>query len=216
MREKQVYKLLASITEHAKGFWEFTSQEAQWVVFNPLIAIDIFVSAIRARIKKNFSIWKTIGGNIEKGKISHPDFDGSFEKSKCVITREAEILFARVEQYFWGEGTSYDLTITTPFELGFFKGATKEEIDDRAKILGLNYCTGDMMKRLRVAYQDQPVEECLFVAMKSINIDGRDSMIFSLKNEKGSLILTGVSTVQKTFWESDDKLIFVVPRVLNK
>ena len=45
----QVAKLLGVLVEHARFFLAFTAEDAQWVIQNPQLAINLFVGAVKNR-----------------------------------------------------------------------------------------------------------------------------------------------------------------------
>ncbi|MEK7097810.1 MAG: hypothetical protein AAB906_03110, partial [Patescibacteria group bacterium] len=53
-------------------------------------------------------------------------------------------------------------------DLGFKRGATTEEIYKRAKELGLELCPAEVGPNYRLKYQDQPLNEWIYIGMKQI------------------------------------------------
>jgi predicted peroxiredoxin len=65
-----------------------------------------------------------------------------------------------------------DLVLFSVEQLGFPKGATLQQIYDKAKEFGLELCPPQVGPELRLNYKDQPMDEYLVIAMNSI--DDRD------------------------------------------
>ena len=66
-------------------------------------------------------------------------------------------------------------------QLGFPKGATLQQIYDKAKESGLELCPPQVGPELRLNYKNQPMNEYLMVAMNSINDRGGDPGLFGLR-----------------------------------
>lgn len=64
--------------------------------------------------------------------------------------------------------TEVELVVVSVAELGFSNGATFDQMVNRARELGLDLCPAEVGPALRMCYRDQPKDEWLKIAMKSI------------------------------------------------
>jgi len=81
------------------------------------------------------------------------------------------------------EMTLVRLTVS---DLGFKTGATTEKIYERAKALGLELCPPDTGPNYRLKYQNQPLNEWIYIGMKQITDSGGRPDVFRLaRNDRG-------------------------------
>ena len=106
------------------------------------------------------------------------------------------------------EATEVDLVKVTVAELGFTKGARRDQIYERAKELGLVLCPSEVGPQLRLQYQDQPSGDWVFIGMEPINASDSHPCVFSAGCYASGLWLDGG-------WGRPDDVWFpVVPWVL--
>ena len=75
------------------------------------------------------------------------------------------------------EPVEVDLIVLSIAELGFLNGCTIDEIYKAAQKLELELCPAEVGPQLRLQYNDQPMDECLLVAMEPV--------VYSSGNQKG-------------------------------
>ncbi len=106
------------------------------------------------------------------------------------------------------EETELDLVVVSVAELGFKKGATREQIYARAKELGLDLCPAEVGPQLRLQYKDQPNSEWLIIAMEPIaDSDGRLKLFF-VKRFDSDLWLYSYCVKPGLVWYSVDRFVF--------
>ncbi|OGY56525.1 MAG: hypothetical protein A3H67_04255 [Candidatus Buchananbacteria bacterium RIFCSPLOWO2_02_FULL_46_11b] len=76
-------------------------------------------------------------------------------------------------------------------DLGFPKGATTEEIYQKAEELGLELCPAETGPQLRKQYINQPLDEWLNIGMKQIVDSDGSPNVFYLRRLGGGLWLRG-------------------------
>jgi len=112
----------------------------------------------------------------------------------------------------------YDLVKVSGLDLGFDKPVTREQINSRAKDLGLALCPQGLGPLLRNLYPDQPLYEWLLMAMEPIPDSDGAPHIFSLghiddlKGIGTRLWLSAVSGLDDYRWAPSYIWVFVVPR----
>ena len=82
-----------------------------------------------------------------------------------------------------------ELVRLTVKDLGFPNGATTQEIFDKAKTFGLDLCPAEVGPQLRLQYEDQPLGEWLYIAMKQITDSGGGPLVFCLVRDGDGLWL---------------------------
>lgn len=110
-------------------------------------------------------------------------------------------------------------------DLGFSEGATTKEIigtendvdqyghsapftAGRGTNLGLELCLPEVGPRLRLAYNDQPLDERLYVAMKPIESSDGEPRIFVLEHSAKGLSLDAARARPDDRWPPSDVFIF--------
>ena len=110
-------------------------------------------------------------------------------------------------------------------ELGFAEGALTREIigsdqdrdlfgnaapftGGRGNRLGLELCPPDLGPNLRLEYEDQPLGERLYIAMKPINSSDGEPRIFAVANNADGLSLDAARARPDDAWAADDKFVF--------
>src|SRR4030042_3239242 len=118
-------------------------------------------------IQFEFKVFKTI--TLGTGLKTPGDFRKSFKDNGCRIGDWANDILGRPAFTVATEETELDLVVVSVAELGFKKGATREQIHARAKELGLDLCPAEVGPQLRLQSKDQSNGEWLVVAMEPIH-----------------------------------------------
>lgn len=112
-------------------------------------------------------------------------------------------------------------------DLGFPQGATTREIigtchdadqngnsapftGSRGRQLGLELCTPDIAPNYRLEYQDQPLHERLYVAMRPIASSDGEPRIFVIGHNAGGLSLDAALARPDDKWHPNDKFMFCI------
>ena len=109
------------------------------------------------------------------------------------------------------EETEVDLVKVTVAELGFKKGARRNQIYERARDLGLELCPPEVGPQLRLQYQDQPNGEWILVAMEPIVDSDGDPRLFDVGRDASGLWLYSCWCAPGRFWDADDQWVFCRP-----
>ncbi|MCX6754330.1 MAG: hypothetical protein NTU81_00670 [Candidatus Nomurabacteria bacterium] len=95
-------------------------------------------------------------------------------------------------------------------DLGLKSGATYGDICARACELGLGLCPFETGAQLRLEYKEQPYNEYLHIAMKSI-LDTNDCpSLFSVVSKNNFLWLDASYGFSIGFWFPNDRFIFSI------
>lgn len=105
-----------------------------------------------------------------------------------------------------------DLVMVTVAELGFKKGARRDQIYERAKELELELCPPEVGPQLRLQYRDQPNGEWVLIGMEPIADSGGDLDVFSVERDDSELWLDSDWGYPDDFWDADDRWVFRLPR----
>jgi hypothetical protein len=149
--------------------------------------------------KTKFLIWKQI---TVKGK---PDLY-KFKVSAEALNMSEKIRYPREKTIDLVKLQVKDLEISAEFP-------TTTQIYARAKELGLELCPAWVGPQLRVDYEDQPIDEWLFVAMEPIADSGGDPSVFRLGRDGGLLWLRGSWAEPDSRWYPDYQFVFSFPQV---
>lgn len=156
-----------------------------------------------------FKTWKTI--KLGTGLKTAEEFrrvlrDGEFRLSDWASDILGKPAFKAAD-----EETEVDLVKVTVAELGFKKGARRNQIYERAKELGLGLCPPEVGPQLRLQYQDQPNGEWILVAMEPIiDSDGRPC-VFGVGRDDSGLWLSSSWSYPDDFWHPDSQWVFCRP-----
>ena len=103
------------------------------------------------------------------------------------------------------ESTLIRLTVA---DLGFKSSATTDQIYERAQILGLELCPADTGPNYRLKYQNQPLNEWIYMGMKQIADSGGGPSVFRLGRGVGGLWLSVRWARPDSEWSPDYKFVF--------
>ncbi len=125
----------------------------------------------------------TIGGKtveellveLKKQKINiSPDAESMLKSDKFIVSERSE---------------NFTLVRLKVRDLGFTREPTTDEIYAKAKSLGLELCPAEVGPHLRLQYQDQPLGEWFYVAMKQLIARGVIPSVFELGRDDDGLWL---------------------------
>ncbi len=110
------------------------------------------------------------------------------------------------------EAYEVDLAVVAVAELGFTKRTTNRKIWCRAQELSLALCPPEVALYLRLAYGEQPANECFWVAMKQISDSCGFLSIFEVFHNGAELWLNANRAHPDDEWDPATLLVFVIPR----
>lgn len=206
--DRQTAKFLAVVGENMP---ELSGNVMQGWIQNP--------RAVQKALRKAFcppsKVWKTI--NLGTGLKTVKDFrhalrDGEFGLSDWASDILGKPAFTvDIALTVLIKKTKVDLIKVTVGELGFKKGARRDQIYERAKKLRLELCPPEVGPQLRLQYQDQPNGEWILVAMEPIiDSDGR-SRVFSVERHDTEMWLYCVLARPIDFWDANRLWVFCRP-----
>ena len=114
-------------------------------------------------------------------------------------------------------------------DLGFPDGATTREIigtegdtdsfghsapftAGKVQQMGLCLCLAEVGPQFRLQYEDQPLHERLYVAMKPIATSDGEPRIFVLAHKDDGLSLDAIPARAYDYWDPNDKFVFCLQR----
>ncbi len=104
------------------------------------------------------------------------------------------------------------LVVVKVEELGFEKGATRQDIYAAAKKRGLELCPAEVGPQLRLQYPDQPRDEWLIVGMEPTTDSAGHLRLFDVGYSDGARWLNGDYVNCGLVWRADDRFVFIQPR----
>ena len=93
-------------------------------------------------------------------------------------------------------------------DLGFARGGTTDQIYARAQEMGLELCPPDTGPNYRLKYQDQPMNEWVYVGMKQIPDRDGDPHVFHLERSAVGLWLYDSWASPDDEWSPDVEFVF--------
>ncbi|MDO8569521.1 MAG: hypothetical protein Q7R89_01945, partial [bacterium] len=103
------------------------------------------------------------------------------------------------------EATLIRLTVA---DLGFKSSATTDQIYERAQILGLELCPADTGPNYRLKYQNQPLNEWIYMGMKQITDSVGRPDVFRLGRFDDGLWLHDDWAEPVSEWRPHDEFVF--------
>lgn len=195
-------ELLAHFGVNSEHF-EKLRKASSWVqqqVAQAIIASE--ESYFTERFKKIFETFKAIKlgtyGDASK-------FRKALEKAGIQIGSWGSDILNKVTV---GPRESIELVRVTVAELGFAKGATRQEIYQRAFDLGLSLCPAEVGPQLRLQYKDQPMGEWLLIGMEPIADSDGYPLVFLVERGRYGLWLSGRYGLADGFWNPDGVWVF--------
>ncbi|MBA3047005.1 hypothetical protein KKC83_04475 [Patescibacteria group bacterium] len=172
-------------------------------------AMDSLQTAIEGifhSIPGNWAVWKTI--QLGTGLKTADEFRRAMKGGGFRISNWANDIIGKSS--ISSEKAELDLAVVTVAELGFLKGATRKEIYERARLLGLELCPPEAGSQLRLQYRDQPAGEWLFIAMHPIEDSDGGPSVFHVERLGGVLWLGTRCDYPGLVWDPDYRWVFAL------
>ena len=205
--DRQTAKFLAVVGENMP---ELSGDVMQGWIQNPKAVQKALSNAFcPPEATSRFNVWKTI--KLGTGLKTAEEFrrvlrDGEFRLSDWASDILGKPAFKAAD-----EETEVDLVKVTVAELGFKKGARRNQIYERARDLGLELCPPEVGPQLRLQYQDQPNGEWILVAMEPIIDSGGGPRLFRVGRDDSGLWLVSYWGFPDGFWFPDNQWVFCRP-----
>lgn len=153
--------------------------------------------------------------DLEIGGKTAKDLEKELKEKKINISDYIKDMIASKEFTTQKNPEQTDLVRLTVKDLGFPGGATTKEIYQRAEELGLELCPAEVGPHLRLKYQDQPLNEWIFIGMKQIA--GRDGYpnVFGLARYGGGLWLHDDWARPDDRWFPELRFVFRLRKLKN-
>ena len=162
-----------------------------------------------------FKVFKTIKLGIP-GLKTADDFRKSLKDNGFKVGDWANDILGKPAFTVATEETELDLVVVSVSELGFKKGATREQIYARAKERGLDLCPAEVGPQLRLQYTDQPNGEWLVIAMEPIRDSDGSLGLFGVEHAGHGLWLSGYYDDSDNVWGAYDQWVFARSRKYQK
>ncbi|MEK7537278.1 MAG: hypothetical protein AAB584_02450 [Patescibacteria group bacterium] len=168
--------------------------------------VERFADFISESALRVFAIWKTIKLGLHK---SPEAYENTFEAASFRISDYARKILKKISVS--QTEVELDLVKVTPAGLDL-KNPTYQRICDRAIELGLEKCPREVGPALRLAYQNQPYREWLWVAMEPEAGSDGVLRVFGVVRDDDELWLHALWFSPRSTWRGDDRFVFVRPR----
>ena len=159
--------------------------------------------------ERQLKVWKTI--KLGTDFRTADDFRKALKGNGFNIGDWANDILGKPAFMVATEETEVDLVKVTVAELGFKKGARRNQIYERARDLGLELCPPEVGPQLRLQYQDQPNGEWILVAMEPIVDSGGDPELFYVERHGSGLWLSSRWGNPGRFWLAGSQWVFCRP-----
>lgn len=183
-------------------------------VWNKLSNSDRFPSEVVTEPKPgDFQTWRTLKLGTLK---TADDFRKALKKVGSIDDWVDDILG---KPSFIASKTKSEvgLIVCSVEELGFKDGATRRQIYDRAKEIGLNLCPAEVGPQLRLQYKSQPNGEWLLIAMEPItDLDGTLRMFYVERFCNGERRLNGCYSDPRNFWRGGSRWVFLRHKISSQ
>lgn len=163
---------------------------------------------------QDFQTWRTI--KLGTGLKTADDFRKALKKVGGIGDWADDILG---KPAFTASDTEskVELVVRSVEELGFKDGATREEIYNRAKEIGLDLCPAEVGPQLRLQYKDQPKGEWLLIAMEPITDSDGGLYVFGVgRRDDGMQWLRGYYGSSDFFWHGNFRWVFLRRKVSSQ
>jgi len=175
---------------------------------------NIYTSFPEGRIRRESN---KAGGNSDEMLIRE------LKQNKIIINDDifdAEQMMKNSEFKTLESSEEFDLVRLKVRDLGFTDAhnPTFDQINDRAKQLGLEPCPPEIGPELRLKYKDQPLGERVHIVMKPIVISSGGlslKRIFELGRNKYGLYLKGFPQTPNFTWPINCEMVFCVRKKLK-
>lgn len=156
---------------------------------------------------QDFQTWRTL--KLGTGLKTADDFRKALKKIGSIGDWADDILG---KPAFMASDTEseVELVVRSVEELGFKDGATREQIYNRAKEIGLDLCPAEVGPQLRLQYKDQPKGEWLLIAMEPITDSHGGLRVFRVERHgDGKQWLYGYDGDPVNFWLGRNRWVFL-------
>ena len=203
--DRQTAKFLAVVGENMP---EISGEVMQRWIENPRAVQKALSNAFcPAETSPKFKVWKTI--KLGTGLKSAKDFRRALKDGGFKISDWANHILGKPAFTVATEGTEVGLVKVTVAELGFMKGARRDQIYSRAKELGLELCSSEVGPQLRLQYQDQPNGERVLIGMVPITDSYGDLLVFDVWRDDSGFWLGSDWSDPDDVWDTDDQWVFL-------
>jgi hypothetical protein len=167
--------------------------------------LAVAVKEVECQLK----VWKTIKLGIGK---TADDFRKALKGNGFNIGDWANDILGKPAFMVATEETEVGLVKIAVAELGFKKGARRDQIYERAKELGLELCSPEAGPQLRLQYRDQPNGEWVLIGMEPIADSVGCLRVFLVERDGSELWLGGSWSDPGHVWSPDDQWVFCLPK----
>lgn len=207
--DRQTAKFLAVVGENMP---ELSGDVMQGWIQNPKAVQKVLSNAFcpPEAATLRFNVWKTI--KLGTDLKTADDFRKAFKDNGFNISGWANDILGKSAFTVATEATEIDLVKVTVAELGFKKGARRDQIYDRAKELGLEICPSEVGPQLRLQYRDQPNGEWVLIGMEPILVSYGYLRVFVLGRHDSALWLSDRWSIPGHVWHPGHLWLFGRPR----
>ena len=202
----QVLEFASSVV---KNLPEVPEEVRKWWIENPL-DLQAALGVLSQKPSPKLEVFKTI--KLGTGLKNAHDFRNDFKGNSLNVSDWAYSMMENPAFVVAAEATEVDLVVVSVGELGFKKGARRDQIYERAKELGLELCPPEVGPQLRRQYADQPLNEWLIIGMEPIRDSGGGLSVFNVVHDAGGLWLAGDCGRPAYVWGAGIRWVFVRPR----
>ena len=171
-KQEEIANFKENINENTKGY--IGNLEPGIFEALPDGIENIYTAFPEGKIRRENVI---IGGKTSK------ELAGELKKKKINVSSYAEDMLKSKDFTVSQSLESLTLVRLKVKDLGFTREPTTDEIYAKEKKLGLELCPAEVGPHLRLQYEDQPLGEWFYIAMKQISARDGDPYVFELARD---------------------------------
>lgn len=188
------------------GLPETDGETRQYWIDNPAVLKEA-LSGLGRTPCPELKVWKTI--KLGVGPKTADDFRKAIKAGGMKVGDWANDTLGKPEFVVVEKAMEVDLVKVTVAELGFKKGAQRDQIYTRAKEFGLELCPPEIGPRLRL---HQPNGELIFIGMEPIRDSDGYLRVFHVVHDGNDQWLGSRYGDPGPVWSAGTQWVFVHPR----
>jgi len=197
-------KLIARISECLP---KMSSEQKQGWIENPRRLQQVL--KVLAEVPSDPKVWKRI--TLGNGPKNADGFREAIQAKGMKTGDWASDIMNKPAFTVTKDKTEINLVVVSVADLGFPKGATREQIYQAAIKRGYELCSPDVGSELRLQYEDQSKDEWLVIGMEPIAASDGDLRLFYVERNGSGQWLGSCYGFPDVIWGAVSRFVFVLP-----
>jgi hypothetical protein len=206
--DQQTAKFIAVVVQNLP---DLSNQAMQAWIENPS-GLKRVLTSVLCPVKKKKIFEKFITIKLGAEPKNRNDFYHVFSHRGIKVEQWARKILDSKDFTVADKEREVDLVNVTTFELGLNNLATREEIYNRAKKLGLELCPAEVGPRMALQHKGRYEGEWIIVGMEPVLLSDGVKELFSVKYDNLKMILCAHGGKPEELWNPEQQWLFVLPR----